>query len=76
MEIPAGIENGAQMLMQDVVRTQQHRVSLVVQVRHSLPLHQLIATCTVQPLFEHVFNAITARFSTVVLCVRCRASSI
>jgi DnaJ-class molecular chaperone len=38
VDIPAGIENGAQLLMQDVVRTRQHRVSLVVQVRVSARL--------------------------------------
>ena len=38
VDLPAGIENGAQLLMQDVVRSQQHRVSLVVQVRFLIPL--------------------------------------
>lgn len=32
VDVPAGIEHGSQLLMQDVIRTQQHRVSLVVQV--------------------------------------------
>lgn len=30
--VPAGVENGQQLLMQDIVRTQSTRVSLVVQV--------------------------------------------
>jgi hypothetical protein len=31
--IPAGVEHGQQLLMQDIVRTQSTRVSLLVQVR-------------------------------------------
>lgn len=33
VDVPAGIENGSQLLMQDIIRTQQNRVSLVVQVQ-------------------------------------------